>query len=94
MQGIKTWTDREERDAVKALEHPTRVGAFDQLISERLTSREISRRLHQPENLVGYHCRRLLRDGVIEVVEVEPRRGAKAKILRPTVLGLYARERV
>jgi len=89
---MKTWTDREEREAVKVLEHPLRVEAFDLLMAERLTAKDISRHLHQRENLVGYHCRRMIKGGVVEVVKVEPVRGVEAKILRPTPLGLYARE--
>jgi DNA-binding transcriptional ArsR family regulator len=88
----KSWTDTEERKAVKTFEVPLRVEVFDLLVEEPLTSREIGRRLRQRENLIGYHCRRLVRAGVVEVMDTEQRRGAEAKILRPTPLGLFARE--
>ncbi len=92
MVGLKTWTESEERKAVELLEHPVRVKVFDLLMIERLTSRDLSRRLHLNEKLVNYHCRRLIRFGTIEVISIEQRRGTEAKILRPTPLGLYARE--
>lgn len=92
MAGVRDWTDEEERDAVRVLEHPLRVEAFDLLMTERLTAREISGRLRKRENVVNYHCRQLIKAGCIEVVEVERVPGTEAKILRPTPLGLYARE--
>lgn len=92
MATIKTWTDEEERRAVNLLEYPMRVEVFDLLMSERLTAKQMSDRLDQRENLIQYHCRRLIKAGAVEVVEIEQVRGVKAKILRPTPLGLYARE--
>lgn len=94
LTGTKSWTDREEKEAAKVLEHATRVEAFDLLMGERLTTWQISRRLRQRESRIGYHCRKLVTAGLVEVVEVEQVRGAKAKILRPTPLGLSARERI
>ncbi len=43
---------------------------------------------------MGYHCRRLVRFGTVEVADVEKRRGLEAKFLRPTPLGLCARDRL
>jgi DNA-binding transcriptional ArsR family regulator len=92
MAETKSWSDEEAREAMKTLELPIRVEVFDLLRKEPLTSREISRRMRKRENFIGYHCRRLVRARVVEVVNTEQRRGAEAKILRPTLLGLYARE--
>jgi DNA-binding transcriptional ArsR family regulator len=92
MVEAKSWSAGEEQEAIRSLGRRVRVEAFDLLLREQLTTREISRRLGQKEGRVGYHCRRLLRAGLIEVVGTEERRGAQAKILEPTDLGRYARQ--
>jgi hypothetical protein len=81
---MQTWSDREETAAVKLLEHPIRVKAFDLLMAERLTRAGVGRRLGSRETVTAYHCIRLVRGGVLEMADDE--------ILRPTPLGLYARE--
>jgi DNA-binding transcriptional ArsR family regulator len=81
---MKTWTDDEEVAAIKLLEHPLRLKAFELLMVERLSAREVAAQLDEREKLVSYHCRRMIRARVVEVMEGE--------VLRPTPLGVYARE--
>ncbi len=36
--GMKSWTEKEETEAVRVLENPIRIDAFDLLSAEQLTS--------------------------------------------------------
>jgi DNA-binding transcriptional ArsR family regulator len=87
MVRVRNWTDEQEREAVRVLERPLRVKALDLLMDERLTVEELSQRLGQRDRVMRFHCRELIKARIVEeFIEGQVRR------LRPTPLGLYARE--
>lgn len=56
--------------------HPTRVGILDCFQGKPLSPVMIAERIGEPLGNVSYHVRALAKDGLIEEVDRQPRRGA------------------
>ena len=73
-----------EGELLRALSHETRVKALA-ILSERVASPvQIALHLNKEVGHVGYHCRVLLKHGLIELVETKPVRGAVEHFYRGT----------
>jgi DNA-binding transcriptional ArsR family regulator len=70
--------------AARALAHPLRLLLVTQYGLAVTSPSKIARALEMPLNLVSYHTRVLADAGVLELVRVQPRRGAQEHYYRAT----------
>jgi len=67
---------RSDRELVRALSHPIRVGILETLRDRVATPDELSAEMRQSRDLIVYHAKTLVRCGCLELVEPEPQRGS------------------
>jgi DNA-binding transcriptional ArsR family regulator len=66
---------RTEREMVRALSHPLRVGILEVLRDRVATPAELSEEMRRSRDLIAYHANTLVKCGCLELVDPEPRRG-------------------
>lgn len=64
----------------EALAHPIRVGALELFSDGPASPKQIAKMLRKPLGNVAYHVRVLAAFGLIELVEIKPRRGAREHV--------------
>jgi DNA-binding transcriptional ArsR family regulator len=75
----------QELSGLRVLAHPLRLQMLSLLTGTPLSAVELSRELDVSQALASYHLRQLHAAGVVELVEVRPRRGGRERrfIYRP-----------
>ena len=92
MPPTKTATPRMETTLAAIVAHPTRARAFT-ILNERTASPvEIAQEIGKDVGHVGYHVRKLLQLGLIELVDERPVRGAVEHFYRAMERAMVSEE--